>query len=276
MNVLCWNTNRKLLHKEIYNAVEEHEVNLLILIEYPEDNESLNIQSNLNHLNNFELADNRIFKKAKILFTDPISSIEEVHGHPRYGVYKLHLNNSKVILCGIVHFPSKLHWSLEDYTFLCVDLKNNLERIEDKNNSRNTFLIGDFNMNPFESGLISAGGLNNISIKSIAKKRLKKIYGKEYRAFYNPMWNFFGEFSRGTVPGTHYYDTSRHINFYWNMYDQIMVRPELLNSFEEEKFQILCNIQGDSLLKEINECNVIDKAISDHLPIFANFNIFEL
>lgn len=46
-------------------------------------------------------------------------------------------------------------------------------------------------MNPFEKGLIKANGLNAVMDSSIAKKKSRKVQGKSYKFFYNPMWGFW-------------------------------------------------------------------------------------
>lgn len=276
INLLFWNTNRKALHNEIYELVEEYELNLIILVENDESLEQVKLLEKLHDFGNYKGGNRLIFKKAVIYYDEPIIDVTEVHGHRRYGIYKINIiGNNSILLC-IVHFPSKINWGHpEDHTGLCTELRLSLERIEKVHNINKSIIVGDFNMNPFETGLISASGLNNMNVRSIALNKSKKIFGQEYKPFYNPMWNFFGEYSKGNVPGTHYYNSSKYINFYWNIYDQIMVRPELLDSFEEDDLKIICDIQGKSLLKEVNLCQIINNNISDHLPIFAKFNLYK-
>lgn len=276
MNILFWNTNKKALHTEIYDLVEEYEVSILILVENIEE-EEITLVEKLRYFSDFKFVENKIFKKARIYFDDPIIGIEEVHGHTRYGIYSIELIDHKRIILGVVHFPSKLNWGNSgDHLGLCVQLRSDIETIEKAIGIKNTFIVGDFNMNPFEEGLVNASGLNNVNVKSIALNRLKNIYKVNYDSFYNPMWNFFGEFSRGKTPGTHFYNSAKYINHYWNIYDQVMIRPELLHSFMEDELDIVTKIKGSSLLKIVNNIEVVDSSISDHLPLFLKFNIFKL
>ena len=270
MRILYWNTFRKALHEEILCLTEEHNCNLIITLE--NTGEDSRLVNSLRYLGAFEQA-NIKFNKAKLFYDKPIISIEELHNHLRYGIYRLNLLDDYSILCCIVHFPSKLHWGdPTDYWGLCANLRSDIERIELEFGTKRSFIVGDFNMNPFEKGITNTSGLNNVSVKSIAKNRIRKIHGREYTVFYNPMWNFFGESSKGKVPGTFFYNTSKYLNHYWNMYDQLMIRPELLEFFDEDNFDILHKVQGKSLLKKIRNIDVVNNSISDHLPLFIKFN----
>ena len=48
--------------------------------------------------------------------------------------------------------------------------------------------------------------------------------------FYNPMWNLLGDAQEPY--GTYYYAGNGHpINTYWNIYDQVIIRPALRGTF---------------------------------------------
>ena len=91
------------------------------------------------------------------------------------------------------------------------------------------------------------------------KKR--KVDGIEKKILYNPMWKFFGDFE--TNPGTYFYNSSNDLNYYWNLFDQVLVSQELADLFNNEKLEIIKEINKKSLIKR----NKINNEISDHLPI---------
>lgn len=271
MNILFWNTFKKPLHKEISDLVDELKLDVIILVENNGDEK--NLLTKINHYDDFSLTNKLIFQKSVILFGRKVNYINEIYGHPRFGIYEMKLINEFVINLCVVHFPSKMNWGDSDDHFgLCVELSSSLRKIENESGNKKSIIIGDFNMNPFEKGLVNSAGLGNVSVKSIAANRKAKIYNQKQEVLYNPMWNFFGEMSRGEVPGTFYYNSSKYINHYWNIFDQFMIRPELLNSFLEEDFAIITQIKNKSLLRESNNINIIDKSISDHLPLFVKLN----
>jgi hypothetical protein len=122
-------------------------------------------------------------------------------------------------------------------------------------------------MNPFEDGIIASHGLHSTFSREIALTYTRFYGGHHYRYFYNPMWSFFGDFSKGDVLGTYYINNYRPINYHWNIYDQVMLRPELLPNFDDKKLEIISKIGTGDLLKMENGITKVDKVYSDHLPI---------
>jgi hypothetical protein len=84
------------------------------------------------------------------------------------------------------------------------------------------------------------------------------------------MWNFLGDFTLGP-PGTYYYTKSTHKIYFWNMFDQLLVRPDLLNSFSNDDLMIITSTDDISLLNRNGFPN--KKEYSDHLPICFKLNI---
>lgn len=267
LRILFWNTFKQPLYEEVRKLVHEHDINILIVIENTGDSKiHLNFLKSLD--NNFRIVNQPIFNKVQMFTSLQNIDIKEIHGHGRYGIYHLTSNFSKDIILGIVHFPSKVNWGdSSDHFGLCVEMNKDLELKELELGHSRTLLLGDFNMNPFEMGLINATGLNNTSSREIARTETRSVLTHSYKYFYNPMWNFFGEYSKGDVPGTHYFNTYKYVNIHWNIYDQVMLRPQLLDNFDENKLEIITKIEQIPLIKTINNITRVNKEISDHLPI---------
>lgn len=131
-----------------------------------------------------------------------------------------------------VHLPSKLYMSAQDQLLDCTSLAKKIDTYEERAGHHRTLVVGDFNLNPFEDGLIAAHGFHAASSKSIAKRLQRTVRGESYRFFYNPMWSHFGD--RGPCPpGTYYYERSSATDRFWNIFDQLLLRPELLDSFDD-------------------------------------------
>lgn len=173
------------------------------------------------------------------------------------------------LLCAI-HFQDKnynddISQALES-TVLAQTI-NEQERII---GHQRTILVGDLNMNPFEPGVVGASGLHAVMTRELARKRRRIVAGKQYNFFYNPMWGQFGDSSPGP-PGTYYYQSSQHVSHFWHMFDQVLLRPDLIDCFDSDELRILDRIGGDSLLKADG---VPDKRIgSDHLPILFRMEL---
>jgi mRNA deadenylase 3'-5' endonuclease subunit Ccr4 len=88
--------------------------------------------------------------------------------------------------------------------------------------------------------------------------------------FYNPMWRLFGDNTPG-VPGTYYYGSGNQVNYFWNIFDQILLRPKLLPYFDEKSLQILSDVGDKSLLNKRGLPNT--SFASDHLPVLFQLSI---
>jgi hypothetical protein len=123
-------------------------------------------------------------------------------------------------------------------------------------------LVGDLNMNPFEAGVVGAHGLHAVMTRADARRVERSIQGVAYRFFYNPMWGHFGDRSAGP-PGTYYLKASKPINYFWNIYDQVLLRPALLESLTSLEI-----VDSDGSNSLVTENGVPDSERgSDHLPI---------
>jgi hypothetical protein len=106
--------------------------------------------------------------------------------------------------------------------------------------------------------------------RETASKGSRRVAGREYPFFYNPMWGHFGDMNEGS-PGTYYYSGSRHKEFFWHIFDQILIRPALIEFFQHDSLKILSTDDNVSFLTTQGLPN---KSIaSDHLPILFKLNL---
>ena len=101
-------------------------------------------------------------------------------------------------------------------------------------------------------------------VRSQALRESRTVQGREYPFLFNPMWGHFGELDQ-KPPGTYYYDSKQHVNYYWNMFDQVLIRPSLLNMFSRDGVEIMTHAGPYPLLASNGLPN---RAVgSDHLPL---------
>ena len=127
-------------------------------------------------------------------------------------------------------------------------------------------------MNPFEKGMVFPDAFNAVSSKSIALKneRIVSETNKKYKYFYNPMWSYLGDLSKHS-PGTYYFKEHSHRNhFRWNMFDQVLIRPELIDKIDENSIEIINEKEVSIKLSPKMKQEFITP--SDHLPLFVKFN----
>lgn len=166
----------------------------------------------------------RIFSKFQ---HNLFSKLQEKH---RYTIRHLKLPGMDDILLAVVHFPSKINFADKSQEVESERLARFIENAEEIVGHSRTILVGDLNMNPFEYGMVKTTGLHSVMSRQIAQKESRTVQGEDYKYFYNPMWNFLGDFAPFAA-GTHYYHSSEHISYFWNMFDQVLVRPGIVECF---------------------------------------------
>jgi hypothetical protein len=131
-------------------------------------------------------------------------------------------------------------------------------------------LVGDLNMSPFENGVVSAAGLHGVMSRQVARKGSRIVQSREYPFLYNPMWNLMGDEPPGP-PGTYYYPEGGHRAFFWHMFDQVLIRPGLLDRFDAQRLRVLESVDHTPLL---NAAGLPDgDRASDHLPLLFQLNL---
>ncbi len=170
-------------------------------------------------------------------------------------------------LLAMAHLSSKLHVDADEQAQLATRLAPVIRGAEDEVGHARTIVVGDFNMNPFETGITSSESLHAVMCRNVASRGSRTVLSEERPFFYNPMW---AKFRRGDdePPGT-YYRPSGVVAYFWNLFDQVLVRPSLLSVFRDDSLRILTMAGGASLLTRDGVPS--RTAASDHLPI-----VFEL
>ncbi len=251
MNIIFWNVNKNShINKYIKKLIIENKADIIILAEYCGNVEEL---KNDLYMNGYDYEEFSAIacKKIKILYSK-VLQFELCDDNSNYMSTNIKYKGYMFYLFS-AHFPSMLHVLNNEREIIARELKHDINKYE------KTIIVGDFNSNPFDKAIMATTCLSALPTKKI-KQRI--LYGKTYKTLYNPMWNFFGDFDK--YPGTYYYNNSKEINFYWYMFDQVLISPALYNVFEDESLRIIKKIGEYSLIKN----NKIFKNISDHLPIF--------
>ncbi len=177
----------------------------------------------------------KIYSRFLPSFFELVSDVGQISFH------NILLPVKKPLLLGAVHFGSKMYLSENDQALRCTILAQQIREAETRVGHSRTLLIGDFNMNPFEVGMVAANGLHAIMDREIAKKESRMIQGNKYEYFYNPLWNYFGDMTPGPV-ATYYKDKSTEVNYYWHIFDQVLVRPMLINELSYDTLKIITNV----------------------------------
>ncbi len=264
---LFWNINRQDLSNTIGELVHEHDVDVLILAEAELDNADLLTELNVSGSTYFSAES--LCKKVRAWTRFPSEYMSPLDEGDRFSIRKLSLPARQDILLATAHLPSKLRSSEKSQQHECRRLARRICEAEQRVGHSRTLFMGDVNVNPFEDGIVEASGFHGVMTKSIASKGSRVIQGETYRFFYNPMWSHFGE-RAGGPPGTFYYRKAESILFFWNIFDQVLIRPELAEKFRNEDLHILTRTKNMSFMNEQGQPDF--KNVSDHLPILLKLD----
>jgi hypothetical protein len=273
LTVVYWNLNKKPgILKHVACLAKAHQVDVFLFAESPK-----NLKPAIRDLNRLGVGNYRqaMNAPAKVRAVTRLGSRDFLHRSTSLGremavwaVRAPKMNPPQVLLAG-VHFPSKAGGNTGGSQLsVAISLANELVDAEDAHQHRNTVLAGDFNMNPYDAGMIAVTGFHGLMTKELATMPDRRHRGQDYRRFYNPMWGLFGDRTPGPA-GTHYWRSSVIENPYWAMFDQVLLRPSLIG-----RLQALAILRDDGTHDLVGPDGAPDKRhLSDHLPILFSLDV---
>lgn len=261
LKVLFWNTHKNEdINSAICELIVENCASIVVLAEYAD-----NIDDLINALFSYYGIEMCRYNSCCERITI-IGTIDDVEVRFDNEHTTIQIINKRDILC-CAHLNSKIYSDHEAQREIMIEqLIREICSVEKDLNSENTIIVGDFNINPYDSSCVDARYFHSLPVYEETKRKTRVIAGNKYAMFYNPMWRFLGDEKQPY--GTYYHNNGSSINTYWNLYDQVIIRPTLRERFIDESLKIITETQSKYLL-DIN--GHPDKAISDHLPI-----IFEI
>ncbi|MET3698385.1 hypothetical protein SAMN05877753_10925 [Bacillus oleivorans] len=267
INILFWNIKNNIKTvPAISYLCKERKINILILSEANRIDSEIIVNSlkkiDFNFTVELPMPSNRT-----LLFHNIGKRINKYHDGTFYSLFKLKFRNSLLLLASL-HLPSMLHNSENEIGAQAAQIKREIEIYEEDLKTDKTMVVGDFNLNPFSELMVSAYGFNAIMDKDIALKIHRTIYNTKYKYFYNPMWTLHGNINN-EVLGTYFYH-NKPTSYIWNMFDQVLIRPSLMEHFNFNDLEIISRIGEKSLLRDNGRPN--SALYSDHLPL--KFSIF--
>jgi len=261
-NFLFWNVNGKPLESRVASIVRTHDIDVVALAECdPTSGAWLDAISDVQQCPYYQ---GTTLLDSIAVYTRFRQRTMEEDPRTRVSAHQLFLPGGKDVVLVVAHLPSKLFWQADSQSQLCTEFAAQVRRLETRVGHSRTVLVGDLNMNPFEAGVVSSHGLHATMARSVAERETRTVLGKEYAFFYNPMWGHFGDALDGP-PGTYYDSRAEAVTYFWNLFDQVLVRPALLGAFDTGSVRILDSDGTESLL---SRTGLPEKSqASDHLPI---------
>ena len=268
MNFLFWNLQKAdSFFDVICEVVKENSIGVAMFAEFPIGEQERLLRELKKVYPSFRYLRSIVPAKVEVFTTLPSGELFTIHDERRFTVKRYisrSLNRSfNLVLC---HLISKTNDSnaesnqAEEARYVV----QSISEIEKAERNNLTIVCGDLNMNPFEEGMVGSSCFNAVMDKTIAMNLRRTVNEREFKMFYNPMWGLLGDNGRSIVSGTHFYNPHRHVQYFWNMFDQVLIRPEVIPYFSDKYLRILTGTRSVSLLTENHTMRTI---YSDHLPI---------
>ena len=189
-----------------------------------------------------------------------------------FSSYKIKMNRNKLILLQVVHLPSAMYKSEEARNSIAQNISDQLRKLEESVFGDSTYysvVVGDFNLQPYSYGIAGAFAFNATMSEVKARKESRNVLGQKRLFYFNPMWDLMGK--HGKVQGSYYYENDKDDkSLYWYSFDEVLIRPSLIDFFSWKYFDYISEVDGRSLLKN-QKINKDD--YSDHFPL--KFEIME-
>jgi hypothetical protein len=264
---LFWNLGGREIVPLVRLIADTHDVDMIVLAELP--GLPARAQALLNSgSGEFRLAFGRcrrvhFFTRFDDGFLVPLVDTD------RYSIRRLRLPARQEILVVGAHLPSQMHSTVGDIAQECRLLSGHIRRIEASVGHSRTVLLGDLNLNPFDEGLVQTAGLHAVGSRRTALRRSRVVDECAYSFFYNPMWAHLGD-RDGDFAGTYFYKGSGHATFFWNIFDHVLLRPDLIQAFSHDQVQIITTAGVHKLIRPNGRPN--PTIGSDHLPVLLQLD----
>ena len=260
---LFWNVGKRPLDSLISAAASEWNVDVLILAECAGPAPSTLGSGNPDDAGRFR-SPTRLGHDLRLYTRLPGNSIRQfstdTNGH--LATYRIVRPQHPEVLVATIHYQSRRDWDPADQDLHAPTVADAIRRQERRAGHRRTLVVGDFNMNPFDRGLVAAPAFHAVMTRDLARDRERTVDARKYDMFYNPMWRFFGDHSPGPA-GTYWYRPAKPVVYGWNLYDQLLLRPDLMDRLAD--LRILDRIGDTPLLRNGRPDR---SGASDHLPLY--------
>jgi hypothetical protein len=270
LNFVFWNLNRKSLLDHVTDLVVLHDLDFLFLAECSISLSALVSRLSARGKTYYEIAGLAQGLGAISRFGTETLKTQFDSQSLRVSVRRFVRGDQPDILIVIAHLPSQLYSTPASAAMECVTLSRIIGAEENKVGHSRTLVVGDLNVNPFNEGVLATHGLHAVMTKELAFRGSRTVKGTAYPLFYNPMWSHFGDGS-GSPGGTYFYERNEAVEYLWNVFDQVLLRPDLATYFKPTELQILTRVGPRSLLKANGQPDA--KSGSDHLPLFFRLHI---
>lgn len=279
MNFLFWNIKGRTICTNgmppllvvLQQIVSVESIDLIALAEYDGYSEQLEAALVANNIYTRLKKLSSIREKVDVFYNPQKLAVDIAQNNQYSTALRIQSKKTEVNINGFFcHLPSKLFRNADEQRDYAIDYMEEVVAYEDQISNDKTFICGDFNMSPYEEGMVCSRGFHSIMDANLTRKYpSRNINNKSYSTFYNPMWGLVGDLGRGDVAGSYYYNGYKSSEYFWYMFDQVILRPSLLDYFDNSKLRVITQSKSYNLLDNQHKIN---PKYSDHLPICFTLN----
>jgi len=266
LRIVFWNVNKKQLTNLVCSIAASTNADIIVLIE-----DTVSIEDTLHALQTNVSEDfyrpSASFKSDKrfhCFCRNSALDLSEIHSELRTSVRKLQIGRHTTLLA-LVHGIDMRNNDPQIRQSFAQELADQMRFVQKDKGIEKVILLGDFNMNPFDSGMNLAMGLNAMMTRACVKSRRRTHHKKQYDFYYNPMWGLFGDNTDG--PAGTIYNTSNQGPYGWSMLDQVIIHHSVVGLFDSVR--ILTEVDTESFMNKNGRPNTNNA--SDHFPLLVNF-----
>jgi Endonuclease/Exonuclease/phosphatase family len=263
MTFLFWNIRGQDLSTVAAELAESHDVDLLMFAESKIDHyralEALNGRDRPRWA--FAATPIPLKNGLQIYVRGDASFVRAKFDLPRASIREVQFPMTAPITLVLVHLPSPMYFSEDDRASAAAQIVAGIRQVEVDLGHTRTVVIGDLNMDPFSKGLMSADAFNAVMTRGVAERETRSIGGTAYHFFFNPTWTLFGDGVAG-APGTFFYRPPGFLSIHWRTFDQVLLRPRLMEVFDNSDLEIINKSKSRPLHDSAGR-----PSISDHFPL---------
>jgi hypothetical protein len=198
---LFWNLHDKPLSDSIVRLCHQREVDFLLLAESTLDRDRLHDELNRGSSKYWPIYAQpnglavyarqpplTVVKVVEIPKLDPLDRINRTDSNVLF--FRVEIGPEAKFNLVLVHLRSQLRGKPLDWNEGIRNVNSRIRIFETKKVRCNrTVVVGDFNMNPFDEGLVAAPGFHAMMTRDLARPEGRFVDRLPHPFFYNPMWN---------------------------------------------------------------------------------------
>jgi len=274
VNCLLWNISKNDVRIRIARLSARLDVDVFIFIEPPPLAAGIDLEAALNQGGNQQYHHvvaagcTHVHVSSRLAVGEITASAADV----RFAVYRLARPKQPQVLIAAAHLLAK--WpppnSPENQRSFAEDFSKFIRRVERKHKHTRTVVAGDLNMNPSDTGMVSADGLHAVPGRTVAAWPTRNVNGTHKGPlFFNPSFSLWGDMVK-RPPGTTYFDVSIADCIFWSVFDQVLYRDAAAALVDDSSLKV---IDSDGIADLCRPSGEPDKTVSGHLPVLFSLKV---